>query len=153
MPWAWSSLIIELLQREFFFLEPDFSNMSESSEVVEPPDNNWRSDNRQFSQTSSLDVFPGGISLETNTNLRNGGDVDRILHAPLRGLHLQTLAKESQKDPNIPTRREKDIRLLLLLLFLLLHHDLIIRHMIMADTKEVDIVHRLHRILAFSSLR
>ena len=28
-------------------LEPDFSNMSNPSVIVEPPDNNWRSDNRQ----------------------------------------------------------------------------------------------------------
>ena len=33
-------------------LEPDFSNMSDPSVVIEPPDNNWRSDNRQTSQTS-----------------------------------------------------------------------------------------------------
>ena len=33
-------------------LEPDFSNMSDPSVVIEPPDNNWRSDNRQTAQTS-----------------------------------------------------------------------------------------------------
>ena len=33
-------------------LEPDFSNMSDSSVVIEPPDNNWKSDNRQTSQAS-----------------------------------------------------------------------------------------------------
>ena len=32
--------------------EPDFSNMSDPSIIIEPPDNNWRSDNRQVSQTS-----------------------------------------------------------------------------------------------------
>ena len=33
-------------------LEPDFSNMSDPSVVIEPPDNNWRLDNGQTSQTS-----------------------------------------------------------------------------------------------------
>ena len=33
-------------------LELDFSNMSDPSVVVEPPHNNWRSDDRQVSQTS-----------------------------------------------------------------------------------------------------
>ena len=33
-------------------LEPDFSNMSDPSVVIEPPGNNWRSDNKQTSQTS-----------------------------------------------------------------------------------------------------
>ena len=58
----------------------------------------------------SLDIFPGGISQEMNINLRTG-DVDRLLHPPLQGLHLQTLTKEaeSQQDPNILTRRGEDI--------------------------------------------
>ena len=30
----------------------DFSDMSDPSVVIEPPDNNWRSDNRQTLQTS-----------------------------------------------------------------------------------------------------
>ena len=71
--------------------------------------------------------------------------VDCPLHPPLLGLHRQTLTKgaESQKDPNFLTRKgEEDIHLLLLLLL----HYLIISPMIMADTKGVDIVHRLHRI-------
>ena len=95
--------------------------------------------------------IPGAMSLEKNINPRRGGDVDRPLHPPLLGLHLQTLAKEaeSQKDPNILTRKgEEDIHLLLLLL-----HYLIISPMIMADTKEVDIVHQLHRIRVCYSLR
>ena len=33
-------------------LEPDFSNMSDPSIIIELPDNNWRSDNRQVTQTS-----------------------------------------------------------------------------------------------------
>ena len=45
MPWAWSSLIIQLAQKEF-------RNMSNPSVVVEPPDNNWRLENRQISQTA-----------------------------------------------------------------------------------------------------
>ena len=68
MPWAWSSLLIEqiwvlnthtdmmfltqLIKRVLLPLEPDFSNMSDPSVVIEPPDNNWRSDNRQTSQAS-----------------------------------------------------------------------------------------------------
>ena len=92
----------------------------------------------------SLDVFPRGISLEVNINPRRGGDVERPLHPPLLGLHLQTLAKEaeSQKDPNFLTRKgEEDILL----------HYLINSPMIMADTKEVDT--RLHRIRACYSLQ
>ena len=33
-------------------LELDFTNMSDPSNIIEPPDNNWRSDNIQVSQTS-----------------------------------------------------------------------------------------------------
>ena len=39
------------LKRVLLPLEPNFSNMSDPSVVVEPPDNNWRSDNRQVSLT------------------------------------------------------------------------------------------------------
>ena len=51
----------------------------------------------------SLDIFPGWINLEVNISPRRGGDIDRPLHPPLLGLHLQTLAKEteSQKDSNL----------------------------------------------------
>ena len=70
MPWAWSSLLIEQIwvlhthtdmkfrtqlitqKRILLPLEPDFSNMSYPSVVIEPPDNNWRSDNRQTKQAS-----------------------------------------------------------------------------------------------------
>ena len=38
--------------RVLLLLEPDFSNMSDPSVVMEPPNNNWRSDNRQASHTS-----------------------------------------------------------------------------------------------------
>ena len=127
-------------------LERDFSNMSDPSIIIEPPDNNWRSD-LDFHRLPSLDVFPGGISLEVNISPRRGGDVDRLLRPPLLGLHLQTLAKEaeSKKDPNILIRREEDIHLLL-------SHYLIISPMIMADTKEIDIVRRLYRIRVCYSL-
>ena len=40
------------LKRVLLTLEPAFSNMYDPSVVIEPPDNNWRSDNRQTSQTS-----------------------------------------------------------------------------------------------------
>ena len=36
-------------KRVLLTLEPDFSNMSDPSIIIEPPDNNWRSDNRRFS--------------------------------------------------------------------------------------------------------
>ena len=104
MPWAWSSLIIQLItqKRVLLPLEPDFSNMSDPSVVIEPPVNNWRSDNDKLHRLLSLDVFLGGISLEVNIFPRRGGDVNCPLHPPLLGLHLQTLAKEAenQKDPN-----------------------------------------------------
>ena len=124
-------------------LEPDFSNMSWNC----PTTTGDRTTDKLL-RLLSLDAFPGGISLEININLRRGGDLDRCLHPPLPGLHLQTLAKEaaSQKDPNFLTRKgEEDIHLLLLLY-------LIISHMIMADTQEIDIVRRLHRILAYYNL-
>ena len=40
------------IRRVLLPLEPDFSNMSDPSVIIELPDNNWRSDNRQTSQTS-----------------------------------------------------------------------------------------------------
>ena len=39
-------------------LEPDFSNMSDPNVVIKPPDNNWRSDNRQTLQTSLSGCIP-----------------------------------------------------------------------------------------------
>ena len=104
-------------------LEPDFSNMSDPSVVIELLGNNWRSDNNN------------------NDNYRQ----IRSLHPPLQLPHLQTLARESQKDLNIPTRREEgDIHLLLL------PQCHIIKYMIMADTREV---HRLYKTRKFYSLR
>ena len=38
-------------KRVLLLLEPDSSNISDPSIIIEPPDNNWRSDNRQVSQT------------------------------------------------------------------------------------------------------
>ena len=75
---------------------------------------------------------------EENISLRRGGDIDHLLPPPLLGHHLQALvnAVESLKDPNNLTGKEEDQRLLLL-------HHLIIIQMVMADTKEVDIVRRL----------
>ena len=59
----------------------------------------------KFIRLPSLVGDPGGISLETNIDQRRGGDWP--LHPPLQLTHLQILARESQKDLNIPTRREK----------------------------------------------
>ena len=53
--------------------------MSDPNVVIEPSDNKWRLDNR-LCRLPSHDVFPGGVSLEVNINLRRGGDVDRPLH-------------------------------------------------------------------------
>ena len=127
-------------------LEPDLSKMSDPNVVIESLTTNGDRTTDKLYRLPSLDVFPRGISLEVNINPRRGGDVERPLHPPLLGLHLQTLAKEaeSQKDPNFLTRKgEEDIHLLL--------HYLIKSPMIMADTKEVDT--RLHRIRACYSLR
>ena len=124
--------------------------MSDPSIIIEPPDNNWRSDNRQVSQTSLSGCISRRDQSKVNISPRRGGDVDPLLHLPLVGLHLQTLTKEaeSQKDPTILIRREEeDIHFLLLL-----PHYLIISPMIMADTKEVDIVRRLYRIQVCYSL-
>ena len=150
MPWAWSSLITQLAQKEFYF------PWNRTLVLCPTPVLLWNCPRATGDRTTdkllrlpSLDIFPGWISLEININARRGGDVDSLLHPPLRGLHLQTLTKEaeSQKDPNILTSRgEEDINLLLLFLYL------IISHMIIADIKEVDIVRRLNRTLAFYSL-
>ena len=103
----------------------------------------------KFIRLPSLFGDPGGISLETNTDLRRGGDGDRSLYPPLQHPHLQTPAKESKKDLNIHTRRgEGDIHLLFLL-----HQYHIIKYMIMADTRELDTVYRLYRIRDIYSLR
>ena len=66
----------------------------------------------KFLRHPSLEGFPGGISLEININRRRG-DVDRLLHPTLRGLHLQTLAKEAEslKDPNILTRKGEEVNI------------------------------------------
>ena len=80
-----------------------------------------------------------GTSPEENISLRRGGDKDCLPSPPFLGQHLQTLvnAVESLKDPNNLTGKEEARHLLLFL------HHLIIIPMIMADTKEVDIVRRL----------
>ena len=117
--------------------------MSDPSVVIKLPGNNWRSDNKLYT-LPSLDIFPGGISLEVNINPRRGGNLDYPLH-PLLGLHLQTLTKEaeSQKDPNFLTRKgEENIRLL---------HYLIISPMAAQNLSklqpaEITNVHNLNRL-------
>ena len=96
----------------------------------------------------SLVGDPGGISLDTNIDQRRGVDGDQSLHPPLQLLHLQTLKRESQKDLNIPIIREEGA---IHLLLLPQYH--IIRYMTMADTREVDTVHRLYGTCKFYSLR
>ena len=97
----------------------------------------------------SLVEDPGEISLEKNIDTRKGGDGDRSLHPSLQLSHLQTIARESLEDLNIPVRRkEGDIRLLLPL-----PQYLIVRYVTMADTREIDTVHRLYRIRKFYRLR
>ena len=129
--------------------------MSDPSVVIEPPSNNWRSDNNNNNDNyrqirlPSLVKDPRGISLEKNIDTRRGEDGDRPLHPPLQLTHLQTLARESLEDLNIPVRREEgDIHLLLSL-----PQYLIVRYVTMADTREIDTVHRLYRTRKFYSLR
>ena len=50
--------------------------MSDPGVVIEPP-GDWTTD--KLYRLPSLDVFPGGISLEVNINPRRGGDIDRPL--------------------------------------------------------------------------
>ena len=57
IPWVLSSLVTNLVHTVLLPKEPDFSNMSDPSVVIELPGNNWRSDNnnnnnRQIPQTS-----------------------------------------------------------------------------------------------------
>ena len=102
MPWAWSSLIIT--QKEFYYpwnwtlvicLIPVLLSNHLTTTGDQTTDKLYR--------LPSLDIFPGWINLEVNISPRRGGDIDRPLHPPLLGPHLQTLAKEteSQKDPNL----------------------------------------------------
>ena len=154
MPWAWSSLITQLAKKVFYFpWNRTLVICSTSVLYWSCPTTTGDRMTDKLLRLPSLDIFPGGISLEININPRREGDVDHLLHPPFLGMHLQTLTKEaeSRKDRNILTRRGEDDILLLLLFLLLLY--LIISHMIMEDTKEVDIVSRLHRTLAFCSPR
>ena len=81
-------------------LEPDFSNMSDPSVVIELPDNLEIGQQTDF----PVVIFPEGISLERKhksmkrRRRRRSGDVDRLLHPPLLGVHLQTLAKEEENQ-------------------------------------------------------
>ena len=83
-------------------LEPDFSNMYDSNVVVELPTTTGDRTTDKLLRLPSLDIFSGGISLEININPRRGGDVDPLLHSPLRDLHLQTPQKK-QKVRKIQT--------------------------------------------------
>ena len=126
--------------------------MSDPSVVIEPTSNNWRSDNnndnyRQY-QTSLSGRRSRRIGLEKNIDTRRGGDRDWPLHPPLQLIHLQTLARESLEDLNVPIKREGNIHLLLPL-----PQYLIVRYVTMADTREIDTVHRLYRTRKFYSLR
>ena len=130
-------------------LEPDFSSMSDPSVILEPPNNNWRSDNRQ-AQT----FLSGRISRRDQSRNKHKSKKRRRCRSSSTSSCSRSASSDfhkrsrKSKDPNIPTRRgEEDIHLLFLLLLYL-----IISHMIIADTK-VDIVRRLHRILAYYSLQ
>ena len=56
-------------------LEPDFSQMSDPSTIIDPSSNTWKSTDRHTSQTREV----GEISLKENTNLRRGEDIDHLL--------------------------------------------------------------------------
>ena len=86
-------------RRVLLSLELDLSNMSDWQQNRPTTSGDRTTD--KLLRLPSLNVLPEGISLEININPRRGGDVDCLLHPPLRGLHLQILTKEaeSQKDP------------------------------------------------------
>ena len=150
MPKAWSSLTINLMLKESYF--PWNQTLVTCPILVlfwnRPITTGDRTTDKL--RLPSLVICPGGISLKLNIEVRRGGDVDCLLHPPLLDLYLLTLAKkaEDRKDQNILIRREKeDIHLLLLL------PHLTVNYMTMADTKGLDIVHRLYRIQIFYSLQ
>ena len=132
------------VKRVLLPLEPDFSNMSDPSVILEQPNNGWRSDNRQAQTPLS-----GHIRRDQSKSKYTSKKRRRRLYPPLLDLYLLTLAKraEDRKDQNILIKREEEnIHLLLL-------PHLTVSHMTMADTKGLDIVHRLYRIRIFYSLR
>ena len=129
-------------------LEPDFSNMSNPSVILEPPNNNWRSNNRQAQTPVSRHMSRRDQSKTKHRSKKRRRRRSSSTSSSSRS--ILTLAKraEDQKDQNILIRREKeDIHLLLLL------PRLTVTYMTMADTKGLDIVHRLYRIRIFYSLR
>ena len=83
--------------------------MSDPNVVIEPSDKTGDRTTDRLYRLPSLDVFPGGISLEVNINPRRGEDVD--LHPPLLGLHLQTLATKQKvkKIQKFSQEKEKKI--------------------------------------------
>ena len=124
-------------------LEPDFSNMSDPSVAIELPSNNWRSDNYNNNENyrqNQTSLSGRRSKRDQSREKQRGGDRDRPLHPPLQLIHLQTLARETLEDLNIPVRREEgDIHLLPLFQYV------IVRYVTMADSREIDTVHRLHR--------
>ena len=89
-------------------LELDFSNMSDPSVILEPPNNDWRSDNRQ-AKTSLSGHMSRRDQSKTKIEVRRGRDVDRLLHPPLLDLYLLTRKKsrisKRSKQSNKKRRR------------------------------------------------
>ena len=107
MPGAWSSQVISLTRVEFYF-PWNWTLVTCPTPVLlwnlPTTTGDWTTD---FSRLPSLDVLPGGISLEINTKARRGGDVDRPLHPSLRGLHLQTRRRKSKRSKHSHKKRRR----------------------------------------------
>ena len=134
-------------------LEPGFNSMSDPSFVVEPPDNNWRSVDRQVSQT----FLSRRISRKDQSRNIHKSKKRRRRRSSSTSSSLRSVSSDSRKRSRKSKRskhshKKRRKRYVHLLLHLLLYY-LIISPMIMADKKEVDKVRRLHRILVYYSMR
>ena len=88
--------------------------MSHPSVVIEPPGNNWRWDNNNDNYRQIQTHLSGRRSMRDQSRDKHRSKKGRRwrsastpLHPPFQLLHLQTLERESQKDLNIPVRKEE----------------------------------------------
>ena len=122
-------------------LEPDLCNMSDPSIVIEPPGNNWRSDNNKYRQIQT-----------SLSGRRSSRDQCRDKHRSKKRRRWRSASTSSSStSSSSDSRQRKSKRSKHRLLLLPQYH--IVRYMTMADTREVATGHRLYRTRKFYSLR
>ena len=100
MPWAWSSLITQLAQKEFYFpWNRTLVICSTSVLYWSCPTTTGDRMTDKLLRLPSLDIFPGGISLEININPRREGDVDHLF--------TSSLSRSASSDPHERSRKSK----------------------------------------------